>query len=614
MVNTLYFLAIFLVFLRMSTFFMVIPSFFAKGIPNTFKIFFVMILSYILINTVDYNSVSLINNTYMLVMYCINEVVTGLTLGFVTSIIFYVMSLAGSLMDIHIGLSMLSMYDPNTQSTNTLFAKLINWIAIIMFFITDTHHVVIGQLVQSYSVVKMGKSIIYQETISAVFNDFTQYFIIGIKIALPITFIILMTDVVLGLISRTVPQIQVMILGMPIKILVGVISVIVGLPVIINFIVSAFNNIPDAFKGIYNAMPMVMPLFFIFASDDKTEEATPKKLSDARKKGQVARSKDLGLAITLAACTVVILVLGGSIAKVLRDTLVYYLSKNFKTDFSELFISHEIMTAMLQMAKAFLPMALIIMVSGIIASIIQTGFMFTKEGLKPSFSKLNPINGLKNMFSMRSLVDLIKNLAVVCVVSYVGYLFIKENYYTILQFGNVYMPDIGKEMQTLVVDIFKQITLVIVVIAILDFVYQKFKFKKDMKMTKEEVKEEYKQSEGDPQIKSKIKQKQREIASRRMMQAVPDATVVITNPTHYAVALKYTEGQMESPKVVAKGADFIALKIKEKAQESEVPIIENKPLARLIYDKVEIDEEIPQEMYQAVAEVLAIVFKMQNKH
>lgn len=610
MINTAYILGIMFIFLRMSTFFMIIPSFFPPGVPNTFKVFFTLMLSYILIFTVDYSTINSITSNYMIVMYSINEVMTGIVLGFVTSLIFHVVSLAGSLMDIHIGLGMLSMYDPTSRTTNTLLAKLLHWLAIIMFFVTDTHHLVISELAKSYASVKMGQSLIFQESIMMIFNAFVQYFIIGIKIALPIIFIILMIDLVLGLISRTVPQIQVMILGMPIKILVGIISFLICLPIMINIIVNAFNYLPDVYRGIFKAIP----IFFIFAADDKTEEGTGKKYSDARNKGQIARSKDVSLAITLLTCTFVIGALGNSIVKNLKDSFIYFFSLGYKFDFGAIFAGDMLKISLWQIAKAFLPMAFAIMVAGVVSSLIQTGFMFIKEPLKPSFAKLNPLKGLKNMFSTRSLVDLGKNLAIVTVVSFVGYGFIKDNFFKILQFGNTYLPTIGIQIKSLVVDIFKKITIIMVILAIIDYTYQKFKFKKDMRMSKQEVKEEAKQSEGDPQVKGKIKQKQREMARSRMMQAVPDATVIITNPTHYAVALKYVEGEMESPKLVAKGVDLIALNIKEKAKENEIPIIENKPLARLIYDKVEIDEDIPNDMYQAVAEILAIVYKMQKKY
>ena len=214
------------------------------------------------------------------------------------------------------------------------------------------------------------------------------------------------------------------------------------------------------------------------------------------------------------------------------------------------------------------------------------------------------------MFSVKSLVQLVKNLAVVVLIAFLGYQFLIGNYQEVLQIYSVYFPELGPPVINLVIEIFAEIALVMVIIAIIDYVLQKKMFMKDMRMTKQEIKDEYKQMEGDPKIKGKIRQKQREMSQRRMMESVADATVVVTNPTHYAVALKYEDGQMEAPKVVAKGADLIALKIKEVALQNNVPIMENKPLARMLYDKVEIEEEVPQEMYQAVAEILAMVYNL----
>lgn len=253
------------------------------------------------------------------------------------------------------------------------------------------------------------------------------------------------------------------------------------------------------------------------------------------------------------------------------------------------------------------------MIAGVVASLIQSGFLVVKDAIKPSFGKLNPINGFKNMFSKKALVELVKNLILISIVIYIAYSYVKDNFNKIMQVGNIYLPTLGTEVKSLLVGIFIKICILLVVIAIIDYVVQYILFQKDIRMTKQEIKEEYKQMEGDPQIKSKIKQKQREMSQRRMMQSVGDATVVITNPTHLAVAIKYIEGESEAPKVVAKGADAIAIKIKEKALESKVPIIENKPLARMIYETVDIDKEIPQDMYQAVAEVLAMIYKLNKK-
>ncbi|GEP65927.1 hypothetical protein CBE01nite_36950 [Clostridium beijerinckii] len=283
-------------------------------------------------------------------------------------------------------------------------------------------------------------------------------------------------------------------------------------------------------------------------------------------------------------------------------------------DFDNATISNLAITTVIKIGSYLLPFALPIMVGGIIASLLQTGFIITAEPLKPSFGKLNPLNGLKNMISKRSMVDLSKNLIIITIISIICYKYISGNYQSILGISNLYLPSLSDEVKNLVVGIFKQICIVLVIIAAIDYFLQVRMHNKEMRMTKQEIKDEYKQSEGDPKLKGKIKQRQRELGMKRMMQSVADATVVITNPTHLAIAIKYEEGKdMEAPKIVAKGADYVAFKIKSIAKENEVPVIENKPLARLMYDRVEIDEDIPQDLYQAVAEILVVVMKLKKK-
>ena len=264
--------------------------------------------------------------------------------------------------------------------------------------------------------------------------------------------------------------------------------------------------------------------------------------------------------------------------------------------------------------KVILPICLIIMTFGIIGNLIQTGFFFSGESLKPKFSKLNPINGFKNMFSLKSLVNLVKSIVVISVMVAIGYSFMNKNFAGIIKSGDIYTPYLFDTIVDLIKNILGTIAMVVVVIAILDYAYQKYSHNKELKMTKQEVKEEYKQMEGDPHIKGKIKQKQRQMATQRMMQAVPSATVIVTNPTHISIAIRYEQGVDKTPVVVAKGADQVAFKIREIAKSHDVPIIENVPLARLIYREVEIDQEIPEEMYKAVAEVLVAVYKIKNKY
>lgn len=612
MVNTAYFLALILVFIRLTSFFLVAKSLFPKGTPPILKGVIGMILSFAIIWGVNYQVVLEINNNYMLVYSVVSEIMSGVILGFIANMIFEFIRMAGGYMDIQIGLSMMNILDPSSETTSTPFSNLSYFISMVIFFIIDGHHLLIKCLIQSFKVVNIGQNIVFQDTFSVVLDAFREYFVIGVKIAIPLVLIIIITDLCMALVSRTVPAINVMILGMPVKMVVGLLTFIALLPIMIKIISYGFNLIPDIIEEMLKVLPAA-PIVLIFANEEKTEEATPKKKSEARKKGQIARSKDVGLAITMVTCTLVILLLSGMIVGNLKDTMVYFLQSGMLQDINEMSIKSIVLTILMKAALCILPVVVPIMIAGIVASLMQTGFLLTGEPLKPKFSKLNTISGFKNMFSKKSFVDLLKNLAVVTVIGFIGFLYVRDNYDKILQISNTYLPSLGGQVQDLVVGIFFQVSVVLVIIAAADYFVQ-FRFhQKDLRMTKQEIKEEYKQMEGDPQIKSKIKQKQREMATRRMMASVADATVVITNPTHFSIALKYEEGNNEAPKVVAKGADLVALKIKEVAKKNDVPIMENKPLARMIYEQVDIDREIPQEMYQAVAEILAMVYKLKNK-
>lgn len=608
MINTVYFMAVLMVFLRMLTFFIIVPVFFPKGTPNIMKIFLAGVIAFILAPGVAVGNLGSINTNYTLILAAGSEVINGLVLGYVTNLCFNMIRMAGQLIDTQMGFSMISMFDPNTNSNTTLLERLTYWMSLIIFFLVDGHHMLIRAMIQSFSVVGPGKFLVGNTTIMLVVSDFTQYFSIGLKIAIPIVLIVLMTELTLGLIARTVPQLNVMILGLPVKILVGLACFSLALPMIGSAIIHVFNSLPDIYKQLFHSAP----LLFILSSGEKTEDATPKKKSDARKKGQIPKSKEVPLAITLGTVTLVIAILSGYVGSNLKEAVRYFLTIIGQKSFNYGSILNISSITLIRCGLIILPVITPIMVMGVAANYAQTGALFTTEPLMPKLSKLNPINGFKRIFSMRTTVDTIKDLAVVSVVGYIGYVYVKGNYFSIIDMGNFTVAAIPAVFKSIVVGIFFRITLVMLVIAILDYAYQRYMFNKDLRMTKQEIKEEYKQEEGDPQIKGKIRQKQREISQRRMMQAVPQATVVVTNPTHIAVALKYAEGD-EAPLVIAKGSGYVAIKIKEIAKENNVPIIENKPLARLIFSEVEVEAPIPMNMYQAVAEILALIYKMKRK-
>lgn len=601
-----------LVFIRLITFFSSMNVIFPSGTPNIFKVGLSLFLSVVISFTinVDVNIASAAD----LINYSIMETTTGLVLGFITSICFNSLKIGGSLIDQQLGLSMVNIYDPNSKSQSTLIENIMYWMGIIIFFSMNGHHRLIEGIQQSFKLVPIGESIL-SNNFTYVINVFVEYFIIGFKIAAPIIVALIITDLIMGLISRSVPQLNVMIIGMPLKILVGIMFFIIALPFILSEIHNLFNKIPDILDGTLALNNnFIGPMAIMLSTGDKTEEPTTKKKKDARKKGNIAKSKEVTTALTLIGILLIVYTMSDYIILELKNTLVAFLSTDFSANMDFNMLQVLFIHLGTVFIKIFLPIGGIIIVFGVIGHIMQSGLLFTGEALKPKFSKLNPISGFKNMFSLKALGNLVKSIAIIVVLFSIGYSFMVKNFEGIIKIGDIYLPYLLSNVIELIKQLLKNICLGVVVISVVDFAYQKYTYKKDLKMTKQEVKEEYRQMEGDPQLKSKIKQKQRQMSAQRMMQAVPSSTVIVTNPTHISIAIRYEKGQDATPIVVAKGADVIAFKIREIAKEHDIPIIENKPLARLIYKEVEINQEIPEGMYQAVAEVLVAVYKIKNRY
>ena len=246
------------------------------------------------------------------------------------------------------------------------------------------------------------------------------------------------------------------------------------------------------------------------------------------------------------------------------------------------------------------------------SNILQIKWKVTTKPMKPKFSKLNPLSGFKRIFSKDSLFELLKSIIKIILIIYVAYTSIKDHQNEIFLLYDIPLLQVILLVGTIVIDTGLKIAFVYLIVGIADLIYQKHKFKEDMKMTKQEVKDEYKNTEGNPEIKGRQRSKMREASQRRMMQSLPSADVVITNPTHYAVAIKYDADKYSAPVVVAKGEDFLAQKIREAAKEHHIEIVENKPLARMLYANVDVGQEVPPELYQAVAEVLAFVYSLRE--
>ncbi len=349
----------------------------------------------------------------------------------------------------------------------------------------------------------------------------------------------------------------------------------------------------------------------LFAGDDKTEEPTAKKRADAKKKGQVGRSTEISTAFVLLTGFFVLKVLWENIYTSIANYTTYiftHLNQPVDTEnISRLFIG-----IMEILATTALPIMLAIMIIGLGVNFFQVGLNFNTEAIGFKLDKLNPINGFGRIFSKRSLVELFKSLFKIAVIGYFLYTILSQQLLAMPQF--IYF-DLGTSLEQMSKIIFSmsfEVIGVIMVLGFLDYGYQKWQTTQDLKMSKQEVKDEMKQSEGDPQIKGKIKQKQRQMAMSRMMQEVPKADVIVTNPTHFAVALQYHKG-MQAPLVIAKGQDFVAQKIKKLAREASVPIVENRPLARALFASTNIGDAVPAELYQAVAEVLAYVYRLKHR-
>lgn len=346
---------------------------------------------------------------------------------------------------------------------------------------------------------------------------------------------------------------------------------------------------------------------------DKTEEPTPKKLQDARDKGQVATSQEVNSWVMLTTGTVIIVALVPSMAGGLADLFTPFLAAPhaIPTDFEHL---RQMFFGMVgEIALLFAAAAIMIVIAAGAAGFLQHGPVFSADSLKPDISKISLIKGFQRLFSLKSVMEFVKGvvkLAIVTAIVLIVLLPLLEPLNLMIAMEPGQFVD---QLYELALILLAAVLAAMGAIAVVDFIYQKYEFTKRQRMSRREVKEEHKQMEGDPHVKARLKQIRVERARMRMMAAVPQADVVVTNPTHYACALKYDQDETEAPVLVAKGADLIAFQIRTIAEENDVPIVENPPLARALHDTVEVDQMIPVEHYQAVAEIISYVWRLKGK-
>lgn len=345
----------------------------------------------------------------------------------------------------------------------------------------------------------------------------------------------------------------------------------------------------------------------------KTEEPTAKKLQEARNKGQVAMSREVNNWVMLLVGTILIAALGRQVLGGIKETLAFYIGQAHQIPSAPGGVAFALSEGFWHILAVLATPLIILMLAAFFGPFIQIGPLFSAESIKPDLSKISPIKGFSRLFSKRSLVEFAKGVAKIVVVGAVGAIILAPYFGNIEHLINLPPVIFLHEMQSLIVRMMIGVLVVLTVIAAIDLIFQRMEHYKNMRMTKQELKDEYKQTEGDPHIKAKLRQLRSERARRRMMQAVPQADVVITNPTHYSIALQYDPDEMEAPKCVAKGMDALALRIREVAQAHDVILYENKPLAQALYKVVDIDEMIPFEHFKAVAEVISYVFKAKGK-
>ena len=349
------------------------------------------------------------------------------------------------------------------------------------------------------------------------------------------------------------------------------------------------------------------------SSQDKTEKATPRRRRKAREKGQVAKSQEVSSVAVMLAGLLTLFFTSTYLYNGLSGVMRTVIGQAGTTTVDMNTIHTYAYRALEQFFWLVMPILLMVFIVAILANVVQVGFLFSVQLIKPKPSKLNPINGLKRIMSKRSLVEMFKSVGKVVIVGYVAYSTIRGQMDNMLGLGDQTVIEILAFIAEVSFLVFIKSATIMVILAILDFAFNKWDHEKNLKMSKREVKDEWKQTEGDPLVRQRIRQTQHKLAQSRMMSAVPEADVVVTNPRHYAVALKYDTESMEAPTVTAKGADRIAAKIRELAEKHDVPMVENPPLARSLY-QVEVGDFIPVELFEAVAKVLAYVYRLHNKH
>lgn len=345
----------------------------------------------------------------------------------------------------------------------------------------------------------------------------------------------------------------------------------------------------------------------------KTEEPTQKKLDDSRNKGQVATSREVSNWFMILAGTIIVAMISPSMSSDIKAVLLKFLAAPHAIPVEVGTLPRILGSAVTEIGFIMVVPALLLLVAAFASTMVQNGLVVAVDRITPKLERASPMAGAKRLFSMKSIVEFVKGVAKISIVAAVATMLMLPSFEGLEQIVKMEMSEAASVLHSLVSKLLFGVLAVVTVIAAIDFLYQRFEHMKQMRMSRQEIKDEFKQSEGDPMIKARLRQVRQERARRRTMAAVPDASVIIANPTHFAVALKYELDEMDAPVLIAKGQDFLALKIRELAEEHGIPIVENPPVARALYANVEVGEEIPPDHFKAVAEIIGYVFRLKGK-
>ena len=567
-----------------------------------------------------------------LVILAVKELVIGFVTGFLVFLAFSAVELTGVLVDLPLGFGMDALLDPLTGAASPLFGRLFSLLALVLFGLAGGLEALLLFFGSMLTALPPGTGPQLEPAVEPITRFFSELFVVGFRTALPLVAALLVTDLALGLLSRAVPQLNLFTVGFPVKEIGSLVLLLLLVPFIVKALAGLFepggllwawvDRLLDLLSGTQAGAvdlglsgPGLLGIRLnlqLFAGE-KTETPTPRRREESRRQGQVAHTPELGLGLALIAVAFFFRLfgpaMGGPALRLAGENWQQALTQAA----GEGLTPHGVILAFLPFLRDGLllmtPIVLPALLVAVVAQGVQTGFLVTPRLLVPRWERLNPVAGLSRLFSWQGMASLLKSLLKAGIIGYTAYSVLRTNYDSLPLLAEA-GPGAGMgRVAAWIEELFYRVGFATVLVGLADYVFQRSQLEKQLRMTREEVREELKQTEGDPQIKARQRQRQRQIARNRQLREVRRADVVVTNPIHLAVALRYDARRMRAPKVVAKGAGVLARRIREIAGEAGVPVVENPPLARALYRSVRVGREIPVELYRAVAELLAYVYR-----